>query len=379
MKRVAFDVDSLVPYYVTGQMSGIGRATMELVRALDKMEQLPVQILLYSQNMKGIGARNLGTRFATKHLYLPFRPRVNKAISRLPLRQWLTGCDLYHIPHNFDYVHRPDKCIVTLHDALFFTCPQEAFNFEFARREYPRLARRCRGIITCSLSSKRDIVQYMNVPEEKIEVIPWGVNHSIFHPASPSTGTPATATAGERTFLCVSCSTGRKNTLNVIKAYALFMQRLAPADRPQAHRLTLVWNRPSTEVHALIRQHGIEDKVTFLAGIGDEALADLYRQASCFFFPSRYEGWGSPLLEALACGTPAVTCRNSSLPEVGGDAAYYVDPDGIEEMASYMQQFEEGTLLKADREAACLAQAARFSWERCAEQTVAYYTRSLGL
>ncbi len=377
MKKVVFDVNSLVPYYVTGQMSGIGRATMELLLAMDNMEQLPVDILLYSQNMKGIGARNTGTRFATRHLYLPFRHGANKAISRLPLRQWLTGCDLYHIPHNFDYVHRPDKCIVTLHDALFFTCPQEAFNFEFARREYPRLAQRCRGIITCSLSSKRDIMQYMNVPEEKIEVIPWGVNHSVFHPAPVSADEAAQATGNECSFLSVSCSTGRKNTLNLVEAYALCLQRLAPSERQQAHRLTLVWSHPGAEVLALIRQRGIEDKVTFLAGIGNEALADLYRRATCTFFPSRYEGFGFPLLESMACGTPVVTCRNSSLPEVGGEAAYYVAPDDIEGMATYMQQFEEGTLQKNAHQAACVAQAAQFSWQQCAAQTVAYYLRCL--
>ncbi len=375
MKRVAIDVDSLVPYYLSGTLSGIGRTTLELVATMATMPVLPIDIVLYSQNMKGIGAHNLSTPFATKHLYLPFRNGVNKALSLLPLRQWLTGCDLYHIPHNFDYVHRPERCIITLHDALFYTCPQESFNFEFARREYPRLARRCHGIITCSHASKRDIVHYMQVPEEKITVIPWGVNHTLFHPQN--TTTPTAVQESARTFLCVSCSTGRKNTLAVIEAYALFLQRLPQTARAHAHRLSLVWSHPAEAALDLVRRHRLKDKVSFLSGIRDEELASLYREASCTFFPSRYEGFGLPIVESMACGTPVVTCRNSALPEVGGEAALYVDPDSPEEMACYMQQLEEGTLCKTTLQPACLAQAAKFSWQHCATQTVDFYLRCL--
>lgn len=385
MKRVAIDVDSVVPYYALNQLTGIGRTTMELVHAFDQIERLPVELLLYSQNMKGLGARNLQTHFPTRHLYLPFRDKWNKALSHTPLREWLTGCDLYHIPHNFDYVHRPGKTIITLHDTLFFTCPEEAFDVAFARQHYTALAWQCKGIITCSQSSKEDIIHYMGLPDEKITVIPWGVNHDTFHPLELSEGQepvpPTSITTGSpfprKTFLCVSCSKGRKNTLAVVKAYAQFIRHYDMARHEELHNLTLVWKQPSKEVSEIIRQNHLRHKIDIISGLSDTQLAQCYNQATCSFFPSRYEGFGLPVLESMACGTPVVTCRNSSLPEVGGAAALYVDPDDMDGMTCMMTQFEEGQLSKAALRPGCIAQAAKYTWRQCAEKTLEYYLHCL--
>lgn len=370
MKRVAIDIDSLVPHYVSGTLSGIGRTTMELVSALDALESMPVDIVLYSQNMKGIGVNNLHTSFEKHHLYLPYRNNVNKVISHFPIREMITHADLYHIPHNFDFVHRPDRCVVTLHDAMFFTCPQEAFNFDFARKHYPTLAKQARGIITCSEASKRDIVRYMDIDADKIAVIPWGINHTIFHPCEVES-------THEDYFLSVSCSIGRKNTPTLLQAYSLFLQKLSTSERQQAHQLLLVWNHAGIEVQQLIQQLHIADKVTILSNITDSALARLYQEATCTFFPSRYEGFGLPIIESMACGTPVVTCNNSSLPEVGGTAAIYVAPDEAEGMASIMLQFEQHSLQKQQYSNACIRQAQHFSWQQCAQQTVDFYLQCL--
>lgn len=380
MNRVVIDVDSLVPYYATNQISGIGRTTLELVHAMEQLEELPVDILLYSQNMKGIGAKSIHSKFRTKHLYLPFRNNWNKILSLTPLRQWLTGYDLYHIPHNFDFVHHPEKTIITLHDTLFFTFPEEAFNYQFAQQHYTALAQQCRGIITCSQSSKRDIIRYMHIPEEKICVIPWGVNHDTFRPLDEKTlsNTDEHTGKGKKTFLCVSCSKGRKNTISVVKAYTKFIKGQEPDKQETAHDLTLVWKSPSKEVTEIIRQGHLRHKIHIVEGLTDQELARYYNRATCSFFPSRYEGFGLPILESMACGTPVVTCRNSSLQEIGGDAALYVEPDDIEGMSQLMTQFEEETLKKADYQKRCLTHAAGYTWKTCAEQTVQYYLKNLG-
>ena len=130
------------------------------------MEDLPFE--LYSQNTKGIGAKNFDVPFAKRHLYLPKRELFDKVVSKLHLRELLGRYDLMHIPHNFDNIAHPEKCIVTIHDAMFFSYPEAAFNPEFARRYY-RVSE-CKAIITCSESSKHDIVKYMNVPEDKVNV-----------------------------------------------------------------------------------------------------------------------------------------------------------------------------------------------------------------
>ena len=111
--------------------------------------------------------------------------------------------------------------------------------------------------------------------------------------------------------------------------------------------------------------------------VDDEQLSILYNEATATFFPSRYEGFGLPILESMACGTPVVTCQNSSLPEVGGEAALYVDPDDIDAMCNYMAEFEQGNLTKGDLTLQCLEQASKFSWKRCATQTIEAYQKCL--
>lgn len=398
MKRVAIDINSVVPYYLQGWTTGIGRTTMELVWALDRMEHLPVEIVLYSQNMKGIGAHNMHTHFATRHLYLPHRDRWNRVLSHTPVRQWLTGCDLYHIPHNFDYVHSPEKVIITLHDCIYFAYPEKKYNHAFARNYFPQLANSCRGILTCSEASKRDIMKYMGVPENKITVIPWGYNSDVFfhcqdwntemfdketasllgkifsHDSYESLEDKTTLgdfAQTRRFFLCTSCNAERKNTPNLMRAYAQF------AKQDPSHDLVLVWHDPNVEAREVIRQHHLAHRIHFLSDLSDKEMAILYNLATALFFPSRYEGFGLPVLESMACGTPVVTCSNSSLSEVGGNVALYVDPDDIEGMSGLMEQFENGSLSKINYTERCLRQAAHFSWQRCAEQTVDFYLKNL--
>src|SRR5574344_1719253 len=125
MNRVVIDVDSLVPYYATNQISGIGRTTLELVHAMEQLEELPVDILLYSQNMKGIGAKSLHSKFRTKHLYLPFRNNWNRILSLTPRRRWLADAAFGHIPHTPDVAPAPERGRRGRHDCLIATFVEE--------------------------------------------------------------------------------------------------------------------------------------------------------------------------------------------------------------------------------------------------------------
>ena len=363
MRRIVIDVNAVVPYLLHGWATGIGRTTLELVQALGHTPNLPVDILLYSQNMKGIGGAQLHTPFKARHLRWPFHDGWDRLLRHTPAREWLTGYDLYHIPHNFDRVRHPEKTIVTLHDALFFTHPEETLNHSFAQRHYPELAKRCRAIITCSQASKRDIVRFMGIREEKVTVIPWGVNHDLFHPMPTPNGEARTPY-----FLSVSCSAGRKNTIAVVRAFARFAAQQEPR-----HHLVLLWGHPSQEVLQTIQEERISHLVEIRPHASDGELSSLYAHATATFFPSRYEGFGLPVVESMACGTPVVTCANSALSEVGGEAALYVDPDDVEAMARHMEAFENGTHDEPALRERSLAQAQRFTWEHCAQQTIALY------
>lgn len=370
MKRLLIDANPVVPYFVSGHVSGIGRTTKELIEALAKVPDLPFEIMLYSQNMKGIGGRNLDVPFKNRHLYLPNRGPVNKVLSHLPVREWLARYDIMHITHNFEYVAHPEKCIVTLHDAMFYSYPEDFFNCEFARQNYYKLARKAKAIITCSENSKREILEYMNVPEEKISVIPWGVNRNLLYPHEVKTNKWS---GSEPYFTSVSCDRGRKNTINLLKAYREFAK-----DIP-LHHLILVWRNPTPEALELADKSELKGKVHFASNLSNEELADIYAGATASFFPSRYEGFGLPILESMACGTPVVTCANSCLPEVGGEAAIYVDPDDTVAMRGWMEKFESGSIDMNALVKKSILQAEKFTWERCALETIEVYKKCLDL
>ena len=362
--RVVIDINSAIPLYNRGWVSGIGRTTKELVEAISQMDSLPFDVMLYSQNTKGIDGRRMNTPFKSRHICLPHKPWMNRMIGMTHLREWSTGYDLLHIPHNFEWVRCPDRTVVTLHDAMFFAQPDEVFDHAYAQKHYPKLAQQCRAIITCSESSKRDIMQYMSVPEDKIYVCPWGYNKDLFHPQEhKKTGHPY--------FLSVSCSMGRKNTMAVVKAYEKLVKQ-----KPM-HELVLVWPNTPKEALDYCNQSHLRNHVYITTDVDDGRLSVLYNEATATFFPSRYEGFGLPVLESMACGTPVVTCRNSSLPEVGGEAALYVEPDDIDAICRYMEEFEQGNMNRDLLKQKSIEQASKFSWQQCAAQTVEVYKQLL--
>lgn len=373
MKKLLIDVDSIVPYYVFGKISGIGRTTLELIQALAKIKNLPFEIELYSQNMKGIGGRNAGLPFKSKHLYLPHRENIDKLLARFPVREWFTGYDLMHIPHNFEYVHRPDKCVVTLHDALFMRIQETAFEHAKMKRLVPPFMHQCRHIITCTEASKRDIVDTMGITPEKISVIYWGVKHDIFYPQTDKLEVKERIRTKFKLsapyFLSVSCNAERKRTDVLVRSYLALSQQ----QKPQ-HDLVLVWGNPPQSLLDEIQQSGVAQRIHFLKNISDADLALLYNGAKALFFPSSYEGFGLPILEAMACGTPVVTSNNSSLGEVASDAAVYLSEPVFESLIDVMGRFEKDMIDVAPLIKKGLNRASEFTWAKTASETVQVYS-----
>lgn len=369
-KKLLIDVNSIVPYYVSGKVNGIGRTTLELLQALADIDNLPFEIELYSQNMKGIGGRNTGLHFECSHFYLPHREKWNKILSKFPIREWFTGYDIMHIPHNFEYVHRPEKCIVTIHDAMFFSYPEDFLGHGYARKHYPLLAQKSKAVITCSENSKKEIVEYMHVDENKVYVCPWGVDHQLFR---PRTNISNKYTQNRPFFLSVSCDIGRKNTISVLRAYEIFLKH-----HPE-HDLILVWRNPPMDIVERFSKDEMKNKIHFISDIENKELGELYSSASATFFPSKYEGFGLPILESMASGTPVITCRNSSLSEVGGEAAIYVSPEDIQSMSEWMERFENKSIDILSLKELSTAQASNFTWEICANKTLEVYKQCLEL
>ncbi len=378
MKKLLIDINSIVPYYVSGRVNGIGRTTMELIQALSKVDNLPFEVMLYSQNMKGIGGRNTGLRFKNRHLYLPHREKIDKLLSHFPVRECLTGYDVMHIPHNFEYVYRPERCVVTLHDALFMKIQEQAFGHDRMKRIVPPFIRRCKHIITCSEASKRDIIETMDVAPEKVTVIYWGVKHDIFYPQEDKkkVGDKIESRFGVTNpyFLSVSCNVERKRTDYLIRSYiALLREQAVSRD------LVLVWGNPPQGLLEEISASGFAHRIHFLKNVSDEDLALLYNGATALLFPSSYEGFGLPLLEAMACGTPVVTCRNSSLDEIAGDAGIYLEEPIERSLIELMAQWENGMVDVSSHIKKGIARASRFRWENTAKETISVYSDNLNI
>lgn len=369
MKKLLIDVNSIVSYYVSGRLNGIGRTTLELIQTLADMDDLPFEIQLYSQNMRGVGGHNTGLPFKCTHVYLPHRDKWNRILAKFPIRESLIKYDIMHIPHNFEYVYQPEKCVVTIHDVMFFSYPEAFLGHDFARKNYPSLAKKAKAIITCSENSKTEIVKYMHIDEDKVYVCPWGVDHNLF---KPQNFYPNKYTGSKPFFLSVSCDIGRKNTISVLKAYEIFVKQ-----QPD-HELILVWRNPPVDIKDYFTKKNFHNKIHFVSDVSNEELSLLYATATVTFFPSKYEGFGLPLLESMASGTPVITCKNSSLTEIGGEAAIYVEPEDWGEMSRWMERLENKSIDVSTLRKKSLEQASKFTWKNCADRTKEVYERCLG-
>lgn len=377
-KKILIDVNSVVPYFVSNKVTGIGRTTLELVQALSLIDDLPFEIELYSQNFKGIGAKNIDVPFCKKHLYLRNNERWNKIISKIPIREWYTGYDLQHIPHNFDYVHDHSKCIVTLHDALFMKIQEEAFEHAKMRLIVPPFIRKCKHIITCSIASKKDIIETMNIPEEKVSVIYWGIRNNIFKPFEDkqqiSLIIKQKYNIKKPYFLSVSCNAERKRTDKLVKAFIKYTN-----NHQSNHDLVLVWGNPPKELLQEIAHSRCQERIHFLKEISDKDLAILYNGAKAFIFPSSYEGFGLPIIEAMACGTPVFTCKNSSLSEIAEDAAFFINEPIEQGLIDIFKRMDTDEFPMAEMREKGLNRASMFNWEFTAKETIKIYSKFLGI
>lgn len=376
MKRLLIDVDSVVPFLATGAQSGVGRTTMELLEAMARVPDLPFDVMLYSQNLRGLGGRQLDLPFRCRHLYLRHTPLCDRIVERLSLRELSTGYDLMHIPHNYELVRHPQRCVVTLHDALFMKAHDASAEQLRMQALVPPFIRQARHVVTCSQASKRDIVETMHVAEDKVTVVYWGLNHRLFRPME---GKPELRKGIERLFgltapffFSLSCNARRKRADVLVKAYVDYCEHY-----PCPYDLVLIWENPPSELMPLIQRSHAARRVHFIKSVTDDELALLYNGASALFFPSAYEGFGLPIIEAMACGTPVVTCRNSSLGEIAGDAAIYLDEPVEDSIPKVMDGLVKGLFPLDVLAEKGLRRAAEFSWSKCAHQFIDVYKSCL--
>lgn len=372
-KRVVIDCNSMVLRRGMTHLAGIGRTTRDLLSALAGLGPLPFEVVMFTQRIRG---RMPEGRLPFRNVNFPmFSGPVSDALmQKYPILDMAVRHDVLHIPHNYAPVHRPEKTLVTIHDTLFFSYPEQFLGHDFAISHYPRIAKSCKAIITCSRNSKDDIVHYMGIPPEKVTVALWGVNREVFFMVDKAAARSALAAelGLDRPFyVSVSCDIGRKNTITLLQAYRIALKR------GLEHDLVLVWGNPPAEYLNEFASEINAGRIHFVAHVDDTLLRQLYGASTVSWFPSRYEGFGLPVLESMACGTPVVTCRNSSLSEVGGDAALYIEPDDVDAMAELMITFDRGFSRYDELVERSYRHAARFTWEKTARTYVDFYLENM--
>jgi glycosyltransferase involved in cell wall biosynthesis len=294
----------------------------------------------------------------------------------LPTCAALDRLDVVHFPTGTAPLWTLSPVVLTIHDAIEQTAPPEQRAAEVGTKRrlmslYNRycqrlVARRADLVLTVSQCSRRDISSVLGVPAENIRVI-----HEAPGPQfRPTPGGGWAVGAGEPFILAIGSADPRKNLASLIRAYAQL-----PAELIERHRLVLVWSHRSLQdrLLSLARELGVADRITSVHAPTDLQLCQLYSAASVFVFPSLYEGFGLPPIEAMACGAPVVASNTSSLPEVLGDAALLVDPTSAAGLARAIAAVLTNPALLEDLRRRGLARAAQFSWEQTARQTLAAY------
>jgi glycosyltransferase involved in cell wall biosynthesis len=267
--------------------------------------------------------------------------------------------------------------VVTVHDLSFLLYPQSfrPGNRQYLSRITAQSCRRASRVIAVSKATARDIVQLLDVPESKIDIVYNGVD-SIYQPL-PSAEVEAyrrQTNWPDHFMLMVGTIEPRKNHITLLDAYAQYRQNV---QNPIPLLIGGGKGWYFEQVFERVKELGLEQHVHFLGFVALTTLPWLYNAADLFVYPSKYEGFGLPVAEAMACGTPAITSTSSSLPEVAGDAALMVDPDDGEGLAHAMVALLNERERRDAMRHAGLAQAAHFQWTATSDATAKVYAHVL--
>jgi glycosyltransferase involved in cell wall biosynthesis len=362
MAAVALDAS----YIFDTNPTGIAMYSRRLIETLAQLES-PHRFLI-SYRLSRIGKR--------REFLLPAGPQFSLRLFQRPLTFWQPWrTDIFHSlaqrPPAFRYRHE----VVTIHDVFPITGPE--YSAPGFQKKFSRLLRealeRAERVLVLSDYTARQVARHCGLERERLRVIPGGVD-------APGPALPAGAAARERErrvgagnemLLAVGVVDNRKNVLGSLRALQMLPDRyhlvIAGGDGYGAER-----------VHEFIRRERLEPRVHCLGYVTRPALVRLYQSASALLFPSLEEGFGFPMLEAMSYGLPVVASRHSALPEVGGDAAEYVDPldpGGIAAAARAVVEDDERRRTLAARG---LRRASLYTWRRMAESILVVYDELAG-
>jgi glycosyltransferase involved in cell wall biosynthesis len=351
---------------------GIGTYLQNLLRHLARLDR-EWEYVLFCRPADRAWIDELGPNFRA----VPTRAQPYSILEQvtLPLRLLSERLDLYHSPHYVLPLLVPCPSVVTIHDCIHLIYPQYLPNRlapYYARLFMWWAAHRSSRVMTVSEASKRDILRFFRIRPDKVSVIPNAIDER-FRVAPPDEEARRIRERFQLHEPFVLYAGNVKPHKNVERLIEAFHQ--LHANGFDHLKLLIIGNDISkyATLRRAIHAHNLHKYVRFLGFVPDQTLAILYRLASVFVFPSLYEGFGLPPLEAMASGTPVVTSNASSLPEVVGTAAVLVDPHDAHAIAEGIAHVLYDPRLREDLRRRGLEHAATFSWDAAAREVRAIY------
>lgn len=369
--KIAFDAQSLFEEKKTG----IGYTVEKIIENMDiKDDEFQLNSFLFrnKKEKRKLIEKYISFGYKTKECtFLPLGI-YRRIWHYLPIPySFLMGKDA-QITQFFNFIIPPGvkgKKAVYIYDMVYQACAEtmERENFEYMKRNMEETAKRADFIITISEFSKREIVKYLQIPEDKIYVVPCGVDLERYN----CNKDPGRIGAVKEKFkikgsyyLYLGTLEPRKNILAIIEAYS----RLKELSGEEIPSLVIAgkkgWEYES--IFELVQKYHLSENVIFTGYVSEEEKCELLKGALCFLFPSLYEGFGLPPLEAMACGTPVIVSDRASLPEVVGDAGFLVDAENYDELALRMREVFQNPQCRERMIVKGLERAQNFTWKKAA-------------
>ena len=300
----------------------------------------------------------------------------NKTCLYYRLSKKIPRYSLYHITtQNLSFLKLYPR-IITVHDIIHYVFPETKIHYFLSKHVLYRGLRTCTNtfFITISNFTKRDLIKYFKIPEDKVKVIYLGVDHEIYKPLpyNEINKIKQKYNLTSPFILYVGSDHPRKNISTLVKSIYKLKKKYK-LDNVKLVKVGAERHRYRKHIINLIKGLNLEKNIIFIDNVPEKDLAGLYNAADLFVYPSLYEGFGLPPLEAMACGTPVITSTTTSLPEVVGNAGIMIDPYDVDGLAKAMYEVLTNDGLREELRKKGLKRAKLFSWRKTAKETLKVY------
>ena len=370
--------------YVGPHTSGIGRYTQNLIDQLLRIDSDLRLSLICDPAAPQAGFKDHPNRERLTFQTYGVEPNSLRTRFVMPSKIDMDGIDIYHSPFNILPANIKTRATFTLHDIMWLLdanfCTdswlRKIVTGTFYKQLIPRSVAQAQHLMTVSHASREAIEEYFPEVRGRVDVTYNGVD-PFFSPMDRDEAWPLLTDWLEREtpfVLVVGQGSPYKNHAGALAAFIEAFEDVPEVKFVLVRRLS---RGPSTELFELMQHPKMKNRIVHLEHVSGDQLRALYSMAFSFLFPSIYEGFGLPALEAMACGTPVVTSDFGAMAEVGGSAAVLVNPTDRTSIAAGLRQLWDDRVFWESRRAAGLVRAAEFTWERCASQALSVYQRML--